>query len=53
LCERQRVRGVRTGNTPEKLARTRAPRHAGPLRLLRGTALKAALAMWLWHGPLR
>jgi hypothetical protein len=58
LCETHRVRGLTTGNTPEKLARTRDARRARRDTAVRygssaGPAPKAAVAMWLWHGPLR
>jgi hypothetical protein len=54
--ERRRVRRLRTGNTPEKLAEdARRARRGTPARYRSSAvpALKAAVAMWLWRGPLR
>jgi hypothetical protein len=54
--ERRRVGNPRTGNTPEKLAEdARRARRGTPPRYRSSAvpALKAAVAMWLWRGPLR
>jgi hypothetical protein len=54
--ERRRVCSLRTGNTPEKLAEdARRARRKMPARYRSSAepALKAAVAMWLWRGPLR
>jgi hypothetical protein len=54
--ERRRLFGPRTGKTPEKLAEdARRARRKTPARYRSSAepALKAAVAMWLWRGPLR
>ncbi len=54
--ERRHLRSLRTGNTPEKLAEdARRARRGTPSRYRSSAvpALKAAVAMWLWRGPLR
>lgn len=56
LHERRRVRHLRTGHTPEKLAEdARRERCGAPARYRSSAepALKAALAMWLYRSPLR
>jgi hypothetical protein len=54
--EQRRIRNLRTGDTPEKLAEdARRARRGTPGRYRSSAepALKAAVAMWLYRGPLR
>jgi hypothetical protein len=54
--ERRRLRRARTGNTPEKLAEDARRARRGAPYVYRSTAvpaLKAAVAMWIFRGPLR
>jgi hypothetical protein len=53
---RRRARHPRTGNTPEKLAEdARRQRRGAPARYRSSAepALRAAVAMWLFRGPVR
>jgi hypothetical protein len=54
--DQRRIRNLRTGNTPEKLAEDARRARRGTQARYRssaGPALKAAVAMWLYRGPLR
>jgi hypothetical protein len=54
--EQRRIRNLRTGNTPEKLAEDARRARRGtraPYRSSAEPALKAAVAMWLYRSPLR
>jgi hypothetical protein len=56
LHEQRRIRRLRTGNTPEKLAEdARRALRGAPARYRSSAepALKAAVAMWLYRGPVR
>jgi hypothetical protein len=56
LHEQRYTRRLRTGNTPEKVAEDARRDRRGPPARYRSSAepaLKAALAMWLYRGPLR
>jgi hypothetical protein len=56
LRMQRRISRLRTGNTPEKLAEdARRARRGTPARYRSSAApaLKAAVAIWLYRGPLR
>lgn len=56
LARGRRLRRARAGNTPEKLAEdARRARRGAPSVYASSAvpALKAAVVMWIWRGPVR
>jgi hypothetical protein len=54
--ERRRLRKLRTGDTPQKLAEDARRARQPPPPLIRSSAdpaLRTAIVFWLWRGPAR